>query len=81
MVFPLPPPPHEPDHGEDVGDGGRVPGEDEGPWRLVVGEPVSIPLDQRGVAATVEHVCSSGVSVQVVTMTVMEVTPVKYGEL
>ena len=70
-------PPHEPDHGEDIGDGGRVPGEDEGARRLVVGEPVSVPLDQRGVAAAVEHVCSSGVSVQVVLVTVVEVTPVK----
>ena len=77
MVFPLPTPPHEPDHGEDIGDGGRVPGEDEGARRLVVGEPVSVPLDQRGVAAAVEHVCSSGVSVQVVMVTVTEVTPVK----
>ena len=77
MVFPLSlAPPHEPDHGEDVGDGGRVPGEDEGARRLVVREPVSVPLDQRGVAAGVEHVCSSGVSVQVV-ITVTEVTPVK----
>ena len=79
MVFPLPPPPHEPDHGEDVGDRGRVPGKDEGARRLVVREPVSVPLDQRWVAAAVEHVCSSGVSVQVVmtVMTVTEVTPVK----
>ena len=78
MVFPLSTPPHEPDHGEDIGDGGRVPGEDEGARRLVVGEPVSVPLDQRGVAAAVEHVCSSsGVSVQVVMVTVTEVTPVK----